>query len=77
MCVCGVRQVEGVGSRRYAGSTHPLIGSDAAFGQPEPEAGICMINLNSFNQTLKSSKRPSDVEKLNATVIQQLIPLVS
>lgn len=63
-------------SKRYAGSTHPLIGSNAAFSQPKPEAGIGMINLNSFNQALEGSKRPSDVKQLNPTVIEQLIPLV-
>jgi hypothetical protein len=64
------------GSNKHTSSTHPLIGSNAAFSQPKPKAGICMINLNSFNQTLEGSKRPSNVKKLNSTVIQQLVPLV-
>ena len=56
--------------------THSLISSNAAFSQPQPEAGVCVINLNRFNQTLKCSERPSNVKQLNPTVIQQLIPLV-
>ena len=55
--------------KELSSSTHPFIGSNAALSQPQPESRVRMVHLNSFNQTLKGSERPSDVQQLDPTVI--------
>lgn len=55
---------------------YPLVGGDAALCEPQPQSRVGVVKLNGFHQTLERSEGSSDVQELNAAVVQQLIALV-
>lgn len=55
---------------------YPLVGSDAALGQAQPEPRVGVVHLHGLHQALEGGQRAAQVQQLNATVVEQLVPLV-